>query len=127
MNADSKRHEAVSAARRRSIVEAPAARRARIVLIIHSVLLVWVLLAFGACLTAQASFVLRSACSIFTVVSIWLIASWLWSGGRILSPYCLFLVSTLVFNGGQMWLYTLDPTTALLSNEFSPDVTLKTI
>ena len=36
-------------------------------------------------------------------------------------------MSTLVFNGGQIWLYTFDPTLALLSNEFSPEISLKTI
>jgi oligosaccharide repeat unit polymerase len=104
-----------------------AATRIRTVLIIHSVLLLWVLVAFGACSTAEASFVLRSACFIFTGVSVWLTASWLWSGGQVLSPYCLFLLSALIFNGGQIWLYALDPTIALLSNEFSPEITLKTI
>ncbi len=104
-----------------------AAKRARTILILHSVLLVWVLLAFGVCFSGNATFMLRSACSIFTGVSIWLVASWLWSGGRILSPYCLFLVSTLIFNGGQLWLYAFDPTIAILSNEFSPEITLKTI
>ena len=77
--------------------------------------------------SGNATFMLRTACSIFTGVSIWLVASWLWSGGRMLSPYCLFLVSTLGFNGGQLWLYTFEPTILILSDEFSPEITLKTI
>lgn len=102
-------------------------RRLSIAIVIHLFLILWTLLASAVCSSMEATFALRFACWTFTILSAWLFGSWVWAGGRVMSPYALFLCSALVFNGGQTWLYAIDPTTVLLRNEVGPVTVLRTV
>ncbi len=61
-----------------------------------------------------------SWCVVSSIIAIWLLVSWGWMGGELISPYCAFLIAAIMFSTGQAILevFSLNPY-GLLNNMFS--------
>lgn len=102
-------------------------RRSSIVLILHGLITGWMCVAACICMFVEPSSGLRAASIVFTGSSIWMLVSWVWMGGRLLSAYFLFLLAALTFNGGQVWLFALDASSRMARNELLPDSLTRTV
>lgn len=68
------------------------------------------------------------ACCLYLCLIVWSLLSWKAIGGRLLSPYILFLIAAALFNGGQLLLEAFHMNrNGILDNQFSPDALMRTI
>jgi oligosaccharide repeat unit polymerase len=79
-------------------------------------------------LSVDAQGLIFPACILFSCLAIWQIYSWNRVTGEWFDPYIMFLLSALLFNGGQLLLETFQVNPeGILDNKFPPDLLFKSI
>jgi len=99
----------------------------RKVLLIHLLLSLWLSVFAFLCRTLSPEYGLGLASVTFTVSAVWVIGSWKISGRKWMTPYAIFLLAALAFNGGQILLYTFDRDYDMLQKRVSVETLVTTV
>jgi len=76
----------------------------------------------------EAEIVVYPFCFLFVIITFWCLFSWTILTKNFFSPYILFLIAAVLFNGGHIFLEVLNINPlGILSNQFSSETIIKTI
>lgn len=100
------------------------------IVLVHLILLLFTGIVFLVYLSNEYSYetILKIISLVFIICSIWELWSWTKISGNIFNLYFLFLLSSIIFNGGQIFLEVMDLNKfGIFGGRFSEDIVIRTI